>query len=81
MARGLLLRLLVGPRGRGGRTCSSVALIKEATGWLDDMCNGSLLSRPGGAVCYVRDWRSGEAANGVFHHGTEQLVTIRGVGL
>ena len=35
MARRLIFRLFVGPRGRGGPTSSSVALIEEAVGWLD----------------------------------------------
>ena len=81
MARCLLFRVFVGPRGGGGQTSSSVVLIKEAAGWLDAMCSGSLLSWPGGAVRDVRDWRSSKTANGVCCHRAEQLVTIGGVGL
>jgi hypothetical protein len=64
MAHRLLFRLFVGPRGRGGRTSSSVALLEEAAGWLDAVCSGSLLSRPGGAVRDVRDRRSSETTDG-----------------
>ena len=73
MARRLLLRLFVGPRGRGGRTSSSVVLIEEAAGWLDAVCSGSLSLRPGRAVCKVRDRRSIETADGA--------CTIGGLGL
>ena len=71
MARHLLLRLFVWPRGRGGRTSSSVALIEEAAGWLDAVCSGSLLSRPVGAVRDVRDRRSSETADGACCRGAE----------
>ena len=69
MARRLIFRLFVGPYGRGGRTSSSVALIVEAAGWLDVVCRESHLSRPGGAVRDVHDWRSCETANEVCHRG------------
>ena len=81
MAHRLLFRLFVGPRGRGGRTSSSVALLEEAAGWLDAVCSGSLSSRPGGAVRDVRDRRSSETADGACRRGAEQIVTICGVGL
>jgi len=81
MAHRLLFRLFVGPRGRGGRTSSSVALLEESAGWLDVVCSGSLSSRPGGAVRDVRDRRSNETADGACRRGAEQIVTICGVGL
>ena len=81
MACRLLFRLFVGPRGRGGQTSSPVALIKEATGWLDVVCSGSLLLRPGGDVRDVRDRRSSETVNGACCRGAEYLGTIGGVGL
>ena len=63
MACCLLFRLNVRPRVHDSRTSSLVALIKEAAGWLDAVCSGSLSSRPGGAVRDVRDRQSSKTAN------------------
>ena len=71
MARRLLLRLFVGPRGRGGRTSSLVALIEEATDWLDPMCSRSLWLQPGGAMCDVRDGQSSMTADVSCCRGVE----------
>ena len=81
MARRLLFCLFVVLRGRGGRASSPVALIEEATGWLDAVRNRSLWLRPGDAVRDVRDRRSNETADGACRRGAEQIVTICGVGL
>ena len=71
MARRLLFRLFVVPRGRGGRASSPVALIEEAAGWLDAVRSGSLSSRPGGAVRDVRDRRSSETSDEACYRGAE----------
>ena len=69
--RRLILRLFVGPRGRGGQTSSLVALIEEAAGWRDAVGSGSLLSLPVVAVRNVRDRRSSETADGACCRGAE----------